>query len=312
MEEMLESVPSTDRWSGELNLSFEARDGVTRLVGHEFSGLVRASRPVYGRRWGSGDGRDGVGSPPTNARVPQVQMIHLGPGIMGGDRYRQSIRMGQGATARVDYQSYTKVLPGSVATQETSIHLDEGSCLWMGPNVVMPFADGGCVLQTEVHLGPGAVAFVPEVLVTQPVRVMRRSGETGQSTEVDPTMADPISVRRVKSTFRVLQGGHLILRDCLDIGNESLAGGATWTGAPVVGSVYVLGLRESGESEDKAEAVLAALQMVCDGTRGSQTRAGVSRTDAGDFVLRVLAHRVQDVDGVVSQAWHAIRGRLGG
>lgn len=267
-------------------MRFEQRGHVTQLVRHDFAGLLRASRPVYGR---IADGPDGYSwGEVEQARVtPEVQIIHLGPGIMGGDAYRQRFQLGREASARVRYQSFTKVLPGAGASQHTTLHLDTDSILEMGSNVVLPFPGARCVATTDVYMEKGARAFVPEILLTRPVQ----SSTIGWGKE--------FQIARVRSTLRVFREHQLVLRDCLDIGTDGLTRGAAWTGAPVLGNVYVLGA---------TEAEFTRLQTVCAATRQSSVQSGVSRTEAGDLVLRVLGNRVQTVEHVVLQARAVFRG----
>lgn len=248
--------------TGTLDLDFQARNGMTRLVHQRFSGLLRASRPVYRR----------------SRIAPEVQIIHLGPGNMNGDIYQQRIQLGPDAVASIGYQSFSRVLPGLYgSSQTTTISLQSGSLLRMGSNVVSPFSQSKYVSTTDIYLAASAAAFIPEILLTR------------QEKEVAS-----LDILRLKSTLRVFQRDRLVLRDCLDVGRESLTGARAWTrGYPVLGNLYMLGIPEASEP---------LFQQICAEARRPILRAGVSVIEGTGLVMRMLGSRVQDIQDMMNRA----------
>jgi urease accessory protein len=245
-----------------LDIFFLAKNGVSRLEHHRFSGLLRASRPVYRR----------------TAYCPEVQMIHLGPGCMDGDRYEQQIYVGESAEADVAYQSFTRVMPGGAgSTHALNIHLKSHSTLRMGPNIVIPFAQSKYISHVDVHFGNGARAFIPEILLTR-----------------QNSLEETLDFIRFQSTFRVFRSGEVVMRDCIDVGLESLTCGRGWsTRFVALGSVYLLGLPDGEEPR---------LQRLCREVTGPGLRAGVSAIDGVGIAMRVVGSTVQDVQRVIDKA----------
>lgn len=263
----MRSLSMPDVITGTVNLTFRQEAGVTLVEGQQSTGLLRASRPIYrGAR-----------------RCPEIQLIHLGPGSMNGDGYAQRITLHEQAEAIVGFQSYNKVLPGMAgSSQRTDITLGASSRLTLKPNVVLPYPDAVYTAQTDVQLGPGAIASIAEILV---------GGQT-------PDIAS-LAFGKLSSTLRVFRGDKLILRDAIQIGRQSLGRGRIWAdGFSVLGSVYLIG--------DFPEQLEQNLREHCGALQSAEVRVGVSYLAEAGFVLRILGTRIQLVERVIERAYGVI------
>lgn len=248
-----------DGTTGRLELHFVNQMGRTVMDKQQSAGLLRASRPVYHR----GETR------------PEVQIVHLGPGTMSGDRYEQRFILHEGSKVDLRYQSYTKILPGTEgSTQQTWIYLAPQSVLCMKTNMLIPYTDSVFSSYTDIHLSDSARVIIPEVILGNLT-----------SKEKQPDFLNLTSV------LRVYAGEQLILRDRLDIGKQSLTGGRAWARQyPVLGSLYILGAFSSGLEGDLHEICRKAMQK--------DVQVGVSQVTGVGYVLRILGQRIQCVQAI--------------
>jgi urease accessory protein len=161
--------------TGRIALACAQRDGRSYLAHVRYEGLSRVSRPR----------RDG--------NAVQVVVAHLGPGIIGGDRYATDVRVERDATL---------VVTGQMATPVYA-------------------RDGSSALQARWQVAPGAS------LVVRAEPVMLDAGaQHGQETSIDVagdgcaivgdivTVA-PGALARVRTTARI--DGRLVARDACDL-----------------------------------------------------------------------------------------------
>jgi urease accessory protein len=85
-----------------------------------------------------------------------VQILHLGPGLCGGDEYAISITVEPGARAVVIMQSASRVIgmpEGEHASQNVELNVAAGAHLEYYPGLTIPFADSSFVQRVHVNAG---------------------------------------------------------------------------------------------------------------------------------------------------------------
>lgn len=88
-----------------------------------------------------------------------AQVIHVGPGVMAGDRLALTLEAEPGAQAVVVAQSATKLhamLDGAHAEQHVHVRVGAGASLEWHPGLTIPFARSAFRQRVEVDLEPGA------------------------------------------------------------------------------------------------------------------------------------------------------------
>lgn len=188
----------------------------------------------------------------------------------------QQLVVGEEARAVVGYQSYSKVLPGATgSTMHTMIKLGERSQLLLKPNVVIPFKDARYAATTQVHLASGASAAMSDILISR-----------------QDTQTDGLACTHVALTLHVYRDTKMIMRDCLQVGLQSLGRGRIWSKEfPVMGSYYLLG--------DVSRQLEQALLESANSISSTEVRVGVSFFENAGFVIRILAKRVQLAEQVI-------------
>ncbi len=247
-------------------VEFCRRGERTIVERQQFLGLLRTSRPVYR----------------CEGTCPEVQLIHLGPGVIDGDDYEQRLTLGSGAMAVVGFQSYAKLLPGAVgATQRTIITLGSESYLTMRPNVVIPYSHCTYTSVTDMYVEDGARAIVADVL----------TAESSQG-------ATNLDCNLVSLTTRLFRADGFVLRDCIQIGRHSLSRGHIWSSEfPVLGNVILVGVGRRMEN---------ALHQVVESIDPAKAQVGVSYLTGAGVVIRIMAGRVQFVEQVIERASHLL------
>lgn len=88
-----------------------------------------------------------------------LQIVHVAPGLMGGDEYRLDVTVEPGARVILTGSSATKLhraRPGVCATQHAHFRVMDGGTLEYYPGLTIPFADAEFVQTLDVALAPGA------------------------------------------------------------------------------------------------------------------------------------------------------------
>lgn len=247
-----------------MDISFLQHYGITIVDQQKSTGLLRVSRPVYRG----------------NRESPEIQLIHLGPGCMNGDTYEQHLAVGESACAVLGYQSYAKVLPGTTgSTLKTTVALGTNSRLTMKPNVVLPYKDSKYASTTQVHLAEGARIMMSDILV---------NGQDAQR--------ERLAFAQVSLALLVYRDSTLVLRDCLQVGAESLGQGRIWAkGFPVLGSLYLLG--------DVSRQLEQTLCQIGNEASATDVRVGVTYRENAGFIMRILGKRVQVVERIIEQVF---------
>jgi len=127
---------------GRLRIFLESGRTGTRVGDLESAGPLRIIRPF-----------------PLSEGWVLLQILTVGPGVLGGDRFRIEIHVGRGAKAVVVQQSATKVhrMPqGLRATQHVRLILEEDAELEYYPGLTIPYPEAEYHQRTEASLSSGS------------------------------------------------------------------------------------------------------------------------------------------------------------
>jgi len=122
---------------GRLDLVFAARGGATVLAHAHVQAPLKIVRPFE-----LDDGR------------MLVQILHLGPGLCGGDEYTIDITVERHARAVVIMQAASRVIgmsEGTHASQTVTLNVEPGGHLEYYPGLTIPFADSSFVQRVRVN-----------------------------------------------------------------------------------------------------------------------------------------------------------------
>ncbi len=242
---------------GALRLAFELRGGRTVLTEQYSHAPLRVMRPV-GHTSGAA----------------LVYLLSPTGGVLQGDRYEVSIRVGAGARALFTTQAATKVygMDGEGASQTTRIHVEAGGLLEYLPDPLILYAESDYTQEVDITLDAGARLVYQEIVM--PGRIAR---------------GERLAFRRFSArlTARDAEGVLLHERAVLNRGDRldalgGLDGFACW------GSWYGLGVgaMEDGPWRSCAEDMP---------TGDSSAIGGITRLPRGGIAARMLAHTSAEI-----------------
>ena len=136
-----------------------------------------------------------------------LQLAHVGPGIMAGDRYRLEIVVEDGAAVVLIGASASKVHtmpPGLHACQSVTFTVGEGASLEYYPGLCIPFPSADISQRVSVDLAASARFAMLDTWAAG--RVER--GERG-------------AFRRISTRTRIAVDGRPVYRDALELSPES-------------------------------------------------------------------------------------------
>jgi len=202
-----------------------------------------------------------------------AQLLHVGPGVMAGDRLELVVDVAAGARALLVAQSAAKLhaMPeGTDAHQTVVARVGAGASLEYHPGLTIPFAGAAFSQRIEVDLEPGA-RFV-----------MLERWSAGRIAR-----GERHAYRRVASGLRVRRSGRLVYADALVLDPEEASGPAVFDDHAYLASAVRIGGREAPEPIlDAANGVDAA------------------RYRSGDVsVLRALANDGVALSATLQRTW---------
>lgn len=187
--------------------------GATRLVDRDVAAPFHLSRPY----------------PDPHALV--VQVVHVSPGALAGDRLSLSAEVGPGASVLLTSPSALRIhpTPGSRAELNQRYTVGDGGWLEVWPEWLIPQRTSTFRQVTAIDLAERAAAYIVETLA--PGRVAH--GEV-------------FAFNRLVWSTRCRIGGHLALAESLDITAPELAARLAfrdWT-SPYVANILIAGANE--------------------------------------------------------------------
>lgn len=140
-----------------------------------------------------------------------VQLLHVGPGMLAGDRIEVDVVVRSGASAVVVPQSALKVHRmqlGQGAEQTLRVRVESGARLELHGGLVIPFPDAEFHQRMQVEVEPGATFLSTDRWTTG------RHGADQRS-----------AYRRLTSRIEVRRDGRMLYADALDLEGRGAAGG---------------------------------------------------------------------------------------
>jgi len=156
-----------------------------------------------------------------------AQLLHIGPGVLGGDRLTLEVVVERGAEVLLVAQSAAKLHamhPGAFAELTVRLRVEAGASLEYHPGLTIPYAESDVRQRIEVDLEPTARFVFVERWAAG--RIARRERH---------------AYRRVESQLRVRQAGHLLYADALLLEPDAAAGAAIFDGYSYLGHGLVVG-----------------------------------------------------------------------
>jgi len=171
---------------GRLELVFAVRGGRTALVHSHVAAPLKIVRP-----FALDDGR------------ALVQVLTLGPGMVGGDTCAIDVTVEPGARAIVIAQSATRILAmheGVHASQRVTLRAGPGAQLEYFPGLTIPFPDSSFVQDVSIQADPAARVGIIETwamgrrMCGEYLRFTRLRSETRVSVGGCPVYADVVDL----------------------------------------------------------------------------------------------------------------------
>ncbi len=159
-------------------------------------------------------------------------MLHVGPGVMAGDRLELDVDVGPGAHAVVVAQAATKLHamePPGAAEQRVRLRVAAGGRLEVHPGLTIPFAGSAFRQSVEVDLETGAeFAWFERWSAGRVARGERHA------------------YRHASSRLRVRVDGVPVHADALELDPEAAAGPGLFEGHAYVASGVIVGGADPG------------------------------------------------------------------
>jgi urease accessory protein len=236
------------RATGELRLSVKARDGASVLDGLRQAGCLKARFPR-----------------PVSPGWFDATTVNTSGGVVGGDRLKATISVGEGARATISAQAaerFYRALPESApSTVRTSLMVGPDAAAEWLPQETILFDRCALDRLLMIDVAPGSWFLGVEILVF------------GRA-----AMGERVMTGRLRDLIQVRRGGDFLLNDAIRIDGEVdrvLERSATAGGARAVATlIYV-----APDAEARLEEVRAALQ---------ESDCGVSAWN-GMLIARILA-----------------------
>ncbi len=246
----------------------------------------------------AGAGADGTASVLAPCAA-EVMVMSASAGIMAGDLQRIDVAVGEGAVLRVTSQAFEKIHrmeEGRSASCATRLVVANGGYLDYSPQPIIPFADSAFSATTEAELtGPDARFVYQEILSCGRAARGERFGYrsftnhvrvdvAGRPVYLDNVVFDPATMPM--EDLGLYEGfshlGNLVLINCQ-------VGEAAFTAA----RDYL---------RDETGVIGAAAGSPVGAATGTEAiSGGITRLATGDVCVRLLGHRAQRLEDVLSR-----------
>jgi len=259
---------------GEIRLALSATDGHTRLADLYQAQPLRVLFPI-----------------PARGDIFQAAIACVSGGLVGGDRLKSAIAMGNGARALVIGQAAEKIYRslGADCMIENSLSLGEGAWLEFLPQETILFDAARLRRHTSVTLATGARFLGGDIIVFG----RKARGET-------------LASGLLHDGWEIHREGKLVWKDALHLdGNlaAQLSAPAAFDGAAAYASLIYAGA--------DAAAHLAAMRALAMAQSAAHLRIGA--THFRDLlILRFIARDALALRKSFTQAWAALRVAAGG
>jgi len=267
--------PRMQRAYGHAEVTFTARDGVTRLD----------------RLYQEGQAK--VRLPKTHGAAPVAVFLNTAGGVTGGDRLISAVDWGADTTATVTSQAAERIYKSSGATGniETRLRVGDGASAEWLPQETILFDRSRLTRRISVDVAANADLLMVETTVF------------GRS-----AMGEVVRQCQFADHWRVRRGGRLIYADTFRIAGAPeqdgfgdveaiMAGAATGRGTTAMATI----LRISSEAEKQLSPLRAILETV-------SSECGASSWN-GMLIARMVSSSARDLRGDLVHVLQAFRGR---
>jgi urease accessory protein len=243
-----------------VSLTAACRDGETALKDVRFTAPFKIMQPFRKRDGGI-----------------QVMLLAASAGILEGDRQEFCLKAETGAKLEFLSQSYDKIhpMPGGSAGRDIFLRVASGASLAYCPQPVIPFRDSAFESRMRVELEDRTSSFfLCDIL------------SCGRSAR-----GERFAYRYYRSLVEIYRGGRLIFRDnarfepeLFDMEGMGMFGPYTHL------ACLFLTAPEAPEAFEKEARKLLDEEKEAEG--------GITRTSDGDFAVRILGKRAQEMERI--------------
>lgn len=258
------------KWTGELHLDVENRQGKTVAKNIFFQGAFKVMRPIYHNR----------------GNMPCYYLLNPGGGYLDGDRYCMNITVEENAALTLTTQSSTKVYktPTKEVYQASTFHLKKASYLEYLPDALIAYQDAKYYQQNTFHLEDGATLLYSDILTP------------GWSPE-----KKQFSYDRLRLKNEIYYEGELVLFDHVKLAphTQELTDLGFMEGYTHLGSFIVIG---DEVNEALIDSIHEAIEETCEG----DFSFGISTLPIPGFTIRIMANYTQVIESIISVSHHII------
>ena len=248
-----------------VSLTAACRDGETILKDVKFTAPYKIMQP-FRKRDGS----------------IQVMLLAASAGILEGDRQEFSLEVQAGAKMEFLSQSYDKIHPMRTggAGREISVKVAAGAFLAYHPQPTIPFQDSAFESRMRVELEDRTSAFqLSEIL------------SCGRSAR-----GERFAYRYYRNYVEIYRSGKLIYRDNTRYDPElfEMEGMGMFESYTHLANLFLTAPACSEKFEENVRELLKETE----GTEG-----GLTRLSEGDYAVRILGRRAQDLEQISQKIW---------
>jgi urease accessory protein len=259
---------------GLMELSFERRGDLTRMVHHYYRSPLQMFQPMY--------------YDPHRPDMPVIVLLQNGGGMLQGDRYRIDIECGPNAAAHITTQSAGKLYKceENFITQVVEIVARADSLVEFLPDMTIPYRDSRFFQHISLRVDPTATVILGDVLA--PGRTAHGEHHNYTLFHAQLEAFDPV--------------GNLLAADRIALEPQRYS-----TKSPaMLGEFDALGVLYVFSRKQPLPELVATVRDALDGE--DQTVSGVSELPNGAGIsVRILGSSAYAVDQARTVAWNAAR-----
>lgn len=256
------------KWTGELELSANKRNGKTVTKHLFFQGALKIMRPIY-----------------MTPEKPSYYILNPGGGYLDGDTYRMKFSLEENAKVTLTTQSATKIYktPNKPAYQEMIIYLKSGSYLEYLPDVLIAYKNARYVQKNKIYMEQGATLLYWDILTP------------GWSPE-----GELFSYHSLQLLNEIYVDDELIAYDHIKLNprEKNIAKLGFMEGYTHLGSFIIIDDKVTDELLDKLYETINEQQ--------DDFLAGLSLLEIQGCTIRVMAHSTQVIERIFSACHHII------
>lgn len=214
-----------------------------------------------------------------------VYMMDASPGMMDGDRYKVEFELEAGTEVNLTNQSFTKVHPstGRGSYLRQTFRLGKGALLEYFPEPLIPFRGSRLEAETEFELASGAVLLFADIVT--PGRTER--GEIFRYESLSSRLTvNRCGTRIASDPFRLEPALHR--PDISGAFEHYTHMGSFWLFAEQIGDDVLDAIRQQCRDEERV-------------------LIGVSRTAEDGVVVRMLGHKVWELQTRINEIRNRVR-----